>query len=200
MTARTPDQVMTALAAERPNGWAMPAVADSYNAAFDRGVAEEVALLEASAEAMLPEIDPREAFNLLRDYERALGPDPCGRDLLALTDEQRRGLAFQRWTGAPTVCAGYFVAAAAALGITITVTEYPLTACGATVCDPDLALTPSPKHTEFKITLPATNAWDAICGVSVCGESLGGFTDNLMECVISRETPLFARAHFDYTG
>lgn len=198
--SRTADQVADALRQERPGGWAMPADPDSFTAAHDRATAEEVARIEASAEAMLPEIDPRLAFNLLRDYERALGPDPCGRDLLALTDEQRRGLVYQRWTGAPTVCAGYFVAAAAALGITITVTEFPLTACGATVCDPGLALTPSPKHTEFKITLPATNAWDAICGEATCGDALGGFTGNLMECVISRETPLYARAHFNYTG
>lgn len=198
--SRTADQVADALRQERPGGWAMPSDPDSFNAAHDRATAEEVARIEASAEAMLPEVDPREALNLLRDYERVLGPDPCGRDLLVLTDEQRRGLVYQRWTGAPTVCAGYFVAAGAALGITITVTEFPLTACGAAVCDPGAEMVPSPRHTEFLVTLPATNAWDAICGEAACGDALGGFTGNLMECVISRETPLYARAHFNYTG
>lgn len=198
--SRTPDQVLSGMLAERPVGWAMPGGPDTFMAAHDTAPAAELSRIEASAEAMLAEIDPRSAPNLLRDYERALGPDPCGRDLLALTEAQRAALVYQRWTGAPTVCAGYFVAAAAAMGITITVTEYPLTACGATVCDPSLALTPSPRHTEFRVTLPATNVWDAICGVTVCGESLGGFTGNLMECVIGRETPLFARAHFNYTG
>lgn len=198
--SRTPDQVLDGVMALRPTGWAQPGGRDTFTAAHDLGLAAEIAGVEADAEALLAEVDPRAAPHLLRDYERALGPDPCGRDLLALTDDQRAALAYQRWTAAPTVCAGYFVAAAAAMGITITVTEYPLTACGLTVCDPAQALTPSPRHVEFLVTLPATNVWDAICGVSVCGESLGGFTGNLMECVIGRESPLFARAHFNYAG
>jgi uncharacterized protein YmfQ (DUF2313 family) len=198
--SRTVDQVAASLAAVRPGGFAMPAEPDSYTAAFDRGPAEELALLEASAEAMLPEIDPLEAFNLLRDYERVLGPDPCGRDLLALTEAERRGLASQRWTAAPTVCAGHFIAAAAVLGITITVEEFPLTSCGDLVCGDDIEMNPSPGHLEFLVTLPATNAWDAICGEATCGDAMGGFTGNLMECVIGRETPLHALAHFNYTG
>ena len=196
--SRTIAEIMDELAMLRPGGWAMPPDPDTFTAAFDRGLAQEIARVEASAEAMLPEADPREAYHLLRDYERVLGPDPCGRDLLALTDAERRALAYQRWTAAPTVCAGYFVAAGAALGIAITVTECPLTCCGTFVCG--MELVPSPKHLEFKVTLPATSAWDAICGEMTAGDPLGGFTGNLMECVISRETPLHARAHFEYTG
>jgi uncharacterized protein YmfQ (DUF2313 family) len=194
--SRTADQVRDELFAILTTGWAIPAQPDTFGGARYRPMAEEWATIEASAETMLPEIDPAYAVNLLSDYERVLGPDPCGRDLLALSDADRRALASQRWTSVGNLCAGYFVAAGAALGVALTITEFPLEECGVGACGDELVAWPS--HCEFLVTLPLTRSWDAICGEAVCGETMGGFTPNLMECVIRDEAPIFTRPVFSY--
>ncbi len=194
--SRTADQVAEGLRALRPLGFASAADPDTYVAAHDRATAEEWARLETSAEALLAEIDLRQAVYLLPDYERVLGPDPCGRDQLALTDADRRTLAYQRWTRAATVCAGYFEGMAAELGIALTVQEFPLSYCDTSVCGDELV--PWPRHCDFLVTLPATRTWDAICGDAVAADPLGGFTGNLMECVIRAESPLHAAPYFSY--
>ncbi len=195
--SRSADQVLDELLTLLPTGWALPVDPDGYGAALYRPMAEEFARIEASAEALLPEVDPRLAANLLPDYERVLGPDPCGRDLLALSEGDRRAIAYQRWTRAGNVCAGYFVAAGAALGVTLTIEEFPLPVCGEAVCGDTLL--PWGEHLNFLVTLPATRSWDAICGEAVCGETLGGFTPNLIECVIRSEAPIWACPVFSYS-
>ena len=194
--SRTPNQVQDGLFATMMTGWAIPTERDTFGGARYRPMAEEWAAIEASAESMLPEADPAYAVNLLSDYEHVLGPDPCGRDLLALSDGDRRAVASQRWTRVGNLCAGYFVAAGAALGVTLTIQEFPMSECGVGVCGDELVAWPA--HCEFLVTLPATRSWDSICGEAVCGEPMGGFTPNLMECVIRNEAPLFSRPFFSY--
>ncbi len=79
--ARTPQQAMAGLLQLWPTGEVIWSVdEDSYIRATYLPWATELALIEAQAEGMQLEIDPRTAVFTLDAFERVLGPDPCGRD------------------------------------------------------------------------------------------------------------------------
>lgn len=194
---RTPQGVQAEILAVIPSGFAWAeGDADTYEAASFMGLATEASRVESSMEAMLPQIDPRSAPNLLGDFQRVLGPDPCGRDLLALSFSDQASLAWQRWTGAPGAYAGWFIAAALAIGVDMTITEYPTSMCGASVCGD--ALVPPPQHQSFLVGLPATRVTQAVCGPAQCGDLIGAFTPNLMECVVRAYAPLQTQPYFSY--
>lgn len=194
---RTPRAVQAEMLAIAPEGFAWPeGDADSFTAAKWLALANEISLVEGRCEAMLPQIDPRTAPDLLSDYQRVLGPDPCGRDQLALSFADQAALAWQRWTGAPGAYPGWFIAAAAAIGVTMTITEYPQSMCGASVCGDSLV--PSPQQCSFLVGLPATRVTQAVCGAAQCGDLIGAFTPNLMECVVRAFAPLHTQPYFAY--
>ncbi len=87
-------------------------------------VAEEIVKVELRAEQLMDETDPRSARELLPDFERVLGPDPCGRDKAALSIEERQRLAHQRWTATGGQCRAYMIEVAANLGVAITIDEF----------------------------------------------------------------------------
>lgn len=121
--ARALQAVLQGLIRKLPSGFALGRrgrVLDTVLGAF-------AALLqdaETVAEQLMLEIDPRAATVLLPDFERVLGPDPCGRDQEALTIEQRQRLAHQRWTAAGGQSIPYMIGTAAKLGVTVTVREF----------------------------------------------------------------------------
>lgn len=194
---RTPDQVQAELLSLPPDGWVFPADPDTYFGALFRPMAVEWSRIELSMDSFQAEIDPRSASNLLLDYQRVLGPDPCGRDQLALNTSDVRLLTYQRWTaGGKNVCPGYFIDAAAAIGVAMTITEFPRTMAGR--MQAGQALCPSPNHMTFLVSLPAARVRHAMAGGFVAGESLGSFTPNLMECVVRTEAPLYTQPYFTY--
>ena len=195
--SRTPDRIAEEIRLLRPPGFASPTEPDDYVAALDRATALEFAALEASAEAMLPEIDPDQSVNLLLDYERVLGPDPYGRDLSAMTLGQRQAIAGARWTEAATMCAGYFIRLGASLGVTITIDEIPLSECGTFECGTEVVA--YPVHLQFVVHLPATLEWTAECGVLEAGEPISGSEPNFLAAIIQREAPLHTVPVFYYS-
>ena len=194
--SRTPGQAMDGLLQMLPGGFASPREPDTYDAAKYLPIAEEWSRIETAMEALLAEADPRAALNLLPDYERVLGPDACGRDQLVLSSNDRRALAYQRWTGAGNVCAGYFARAGAAIGVALTITEYPLTPLGAWACGTPIVA--PPQQFVFRVDLPATRVTRWVCGATACGEAISARTPNLMECVIRMEAPLWTQPIFVY--
>ncbi len=195
--SRSKTQIAEGLRRLRPPGFASPAGPDDYVAALDAATAAEFALIEASAEAMLPEANPTNALNLLPDYERVLGPDPYGRDLSAMTTAQRQAIAGARWTETPTMCAGYFVRLGAGLGVTLTIDEFPLSECGGFQCGGEIV--PAPVHLQFVVHLPATIEWFGQSGVAESGEPISGSQANFMAAIIQREAPLHTTPVFYYS-
>jgi len=196
--SRTPIQIQAEMLALQPMGWALPSDPDTYWGARLLAVANEWSLIEAQMESFEQELDPGTAVNLLADYQRVLGPDPYGWDTLPLSSAQQAQLLHNRWVDAPIVCAGYFIAVAASIGVTITIEEFPLPVCGEAVCGDTLL--PWPQHLVFLVTLPTDDSWDAICGDTVCGDTLGGFAANVLQPFITAKAPLWTRAVFNYTG
>jgi uncharacterized protein YmfQ (DUF2313 family) len=195
--SRTEAQAQEGVLALLPDGWTFSRDVDDYPAALELAVANEWSLVEETMESFEPELDPGTAQHLLPDYLQVLGPDPYGREDLTLSSALQSLLAHQRWVDAPIICPGYFVESAAELGLSITITEYPLPVVGGAVCG--ARLRPWLSQCSFLVTLPTDDSWQAICGDCVCGDTLGGFTPSLLENFIRAKAPLYTRPVFDYT-
>lgn len=149
---RTPAQIVDEALSLRPPGWVWPGPGSAFAGLF-AGLAAGCAQFEADLEQMLQEIDPRTAVWLLADFERVLGPDPCGRDQGALTPAQRQALAYQRLTAAGGQSIGFFEALAAAAGYAIQIIEPQLTVYGKAVYGTDV-YAPPPEQYRWIVVLP----------------------------------------------
>jgi uncharacterized protein YmfQ (DUF2313 family) len=194
--SRTPSQVQAELLALAPPGWIFPADVDSYFAARLLGLGAVISDLQVSSDAMGPQVDPRFAFNLLPDYQRVLGPDPCGRDTSALGFEQQAAIVYQRWTAGGPICAGYFENMAAGLGVDLTIVEVPNWVCGASTCSDQMV--PYAENFAIAVNLPATSVTNFECGAATCDDSLGTFIPNLAVCPMTCSAPLHITFFFNY--
>lgn len=127
--------VLDELLAYLPPGFAWPRDHDSYLAAILEPLARGIARLEAEAwERRQTEVNPATAIDLLEDYERILGPDPCRDGGFADTLEERRSLAAARWTELGGASVPYFVGLADRRGARIYIEEFSPARCGVTEC------------------------------------------------------------------
>lgn len=196
--SRAAGLVQRHLLAEGPQGWAWSQDGASTTAKVYLPMAQLLADFEAQADLLLIETNPRNATQLLPDYERVLGPDPCMRDAAGLAVDDRQRLAYQRWTARGGQSVAYFIALAASLGITIVIAEQVVAECGVSVCGDDLAL--EGEQFCWLVTLPTQRLIDAECGVTECGAALGDFVPSLVECVIRQSAPAHTQPVFNYTA
>jgi uncharacterized protein YmfQ (DUF2313 family) len=169
-----------------PPGWVLPNDPASDWGKLLSALAAGVAEVEASAEALTFEVDPRAANLLLEDFERVLGPDPCGRYDLVTTLAERRLIAFQRWTARGGQSEAYFIALCAALGVTATIDTDIVTQAGFE-CGDEIVV--SPEQYVWRINLPPIQEFDFETGEGVAGDFLGWLVPSLAECVIRRYAP-----------
>ena len=177
---------LTELLAIDPPGWVLPADPASDWGKLLSALAAGVAEVEASAEALTFEVDPRAANLLLEDFERVLGPDPCGRYDLVTTLAERRLIAFQRWTARGGQSEAYFIALCAALGVEATIDTDIVTQAGFECGDEVIE---SPEQFVWRINLPLIQEFDFETGEGVAGDFLGWLVPSLAECVIRRYAP-----------
>jgi uncharacterized protein YmfQ (DUF2313 family) len=126
------------LLALSPPGGAFPRSAASVWGRALQPLAGEHARVEAEAEALLRETDPRDAPRMLEDFERVLGEDPCLGPSADLPPDIRRALAHQRWTRQGGATPAFFVALAAAIGIEVEVIESQPWEVGVATVDDEL--------------------------------------------------------------
>lgn len=188
MTARSADEVLDELLAISPAGL-FPPGRDSGWATHLLPIADALATAEQRYETMFPQVDPRNATDFLEDFERVLGPDPLGRDEVALTIAQRQVLAFQRWTFTGGCSPAFYIGLAASLGVTIGIEEFAGAQTGSAVCGDVLA--PAEDDLTWRITMPATLVEEAIAGATVCGDPLGQFVSDPLPALIN----LYSQPH-----
>jgi uncharacterized protein YmfQ (DUF2313 family) len=187
------------LLALSPPGGAYPRARDSNWARALAPLAGEQARIEAEAEAMLIEVDPRRAQPLLADYERVLGDDPCLGPSAELPLGIRQQLAHQRWTNRGGATPAFFVALAAAVDVTITITESEAFEAG--VATAGMELVPEAGRFEWVVSLPApTVLIEFETGAADAGTPLGDFAPNPVECLIRAAAPAHTAVYFNYQG
>ncbi len=121
--ARALRSILQGIIRKLPNGFALTRRGRILDTVLT-AVATLLQDAETEAERLMEEIDPRTTNALLPDFERVLGPDPCGRDQAALTVDQRQKLAHQRWTAFGGQSIPYYIETAAKLGVTVTIREF----------------------------------------------------------------------------
>jgi uncharacterized protein YmfQ (DUF2313 family) len=114
---------LAALQALMPRGRVWPRDADAIQTRTLAGCAPTYTRLTARANNVIADGFPASTYELLPEWESALGlPDPCAGE--APTVQQRRNQVVSRLTATGGQSISYFTAVAAALGYTITVTQF----------------------------------------------------------------------------
>lgn len=118
-----PENYQAQLAALLPTGLAWPREPDSTLQRLLAGWAESFARLDARAQELVAESDPRTALALLPDWARVAGvPDACVEGTPATS--ALRAQLLRRLTQINSQTPAYFVDLAAAFGFAITITEF----------------------------------------------------------------------------
>ncbi|HEV2501595.1 MAG TPA: putative phage tail protein [Mesorhizobium sp.] len=193
--SRTVATILGSLIGKLPIGWVLAfrgGVLDAVLEAF----AQPLADAEAEAEALMREIDPRTANRLLQDFERVLGPDPCGRDLGNRTLEQRQRQAHQRWTARGGQSVPYYIETAARLGVTIQIEEFWPSRVG--VLRAGQPLIADGEQFTWRIKLALISQWWFRAGQNHAGDRLGGYTLSDIECELRRLKPAHTQLVFAY--
>lgn len=131
---RSADDFARAIEIELPQGEAWPRDPAGDLMLWVEGCAQVWGGVEQrSTDLLLVESDPRNTFELLPDWERAFGlPDACVNE--PQTIEERRDALVAKITLLGGQSRAFFIAAAAALGYTISIYEYAPYTCGISAC------------------------------------------------------------------
>ncbi len=166
LTARHYRQQMQALL---PSGAAWPRADDADLTITLDALAEEFARIGERAATVITEIIPNTTTEMITDWERVLGlPDPCV-GVLEDTLAKRRAAVVAKLSGGGSASRAYYIALAAALGYTITITEPSL-------------------HT-WQINAPLTTVTYFNVGDSVAGNRLTSFGNEFFECFFQAIKP-----------
>ena len=194
---RREDDVRGEMVALLPDGWVWPKrQQDTLLAALLEPMAGELAQIEQTAAEMIDELDPRSASVCLTDYERVLGPDPCGRDTSAMSLGDRRTLAHQRWTARGGASRAYFIGLAAKRGITITISENRVSYAGEFVAGDELVEPPEQFIWIVHLAFTEESLFEA--GEGQAGDRLYDLTISDIDCDIRRLKPAHTEVVFDY--
>ena len=183
------------IAALLPTGLAWPREPHSILQRLLAAWSESYARVDARAQELVAESDPRAAYELLDGWERVAGlPDTCVGAGIGV--EERRYALLQRLTTSGGASAIFFVALAEAMGYpAATVTEFPPFTCTSD-CDDSLNPAPTWPH-AWQLNLPAQRITDMTCG-SACDASLRAWGDTALECVVARAKPAQTTVIFTY--
>mgnify|MGYP001759980871 CR=1 FL=1 len=192
---RPQSTILASLIGKLPRGFALGKRGGVLDAVLD-SIAKVLVQAEADAEKLMDEIDPRTANALLPDFERVLGPDPCGRDLGSQTIEQRQRRAHQRWIAKGGASIPYFVKMAASLGHTIEIEDFWPSIAG--VLQAGQPLIAEGEQFTWRVKLQLISEWIFRAGVNQAGQPLGGFEISDIECELRRLKPAHTQLVFSY--
>jgi uncharacterized protein YmfQ (DUF2313 family) len=192
----TTDQYLLMLQALLPHGSAWPREPDAVLTKTLQGLADEVARVDLRAENLLDEVDPRTTSEMLLDWERIAGlPDLFSGDLD--TVQERREALVTKLTNVGGQSRAFFIALAARLGYTITITEFRPFRVGVNAAGD--ALNGGPWNYTWQVNAPETTIKEFRCGQSAVGEALRSWGNDLLESAISTYKPAHTHVIFAYS-
>lgn len=160
------------------------------------GLAVEFSRVEARADVLAREVNPLNSIELLPDWERATGlPDKCSGQL-ETTLQGRRSAVIAKLSSTGGQSIQYFVDTAAALGYTITVTEFQPFQVGISAVGD--ALTNGAWQFAWQINAPETTSVFFRVGLSAVGEALQTWGNDTLECKIRQLAPAHTIPIFTY--
>ena len=191
----TSEQYIELLQNYLPPGRAWPREPDADLTRLIGALADALARDHNRALDLIEEADPRTTLELLPDWERVAGlPGPCGS--LADTLQERRNQLVAQITARGGQSPQFYIDVAAALGFTVTVTEFKPFLCGQNACgDPIYS---ADWRLRWLVNGPEVTVREFRCGQSTCGEPLRDWGNEILECVISRISPAHTEVGFTY--
>jgi uncharacterized protein YmfQ (DUF2313 family) len=180
-----------------PQGPAWPREDDAALTQLLAAWADELARVDGRAADLVEEADPRTTAALLADWERVAGlRDSCVAALAGTqTTAQRRAALVAKLTTIGGQSAAYFIARAARLGYTITVTEFDLHDVEDNVEHP---LTGTPWQFAWQVNA-AEDTIGVLAVTDTVEDPLAWWGNELLECVINRLKPAHSHVLFAYT-
>jgi uncharacterized protein YmfQ (DUF2313 family) len=171
------DDYAAAMANLLPRGRAWPRDPDTNLMRLMGALAPTYQRNGATAAALVADIFPRTTTALIPEWEETLGlPDPCSP--LNPTTEQRRAAILAKFIASGGQSAPYFISVAAALGYTITVTNY------------------SPQ--TWAIGAGQTTVSYFAVGQSTVGDPLASWGNAILECRLKQIKPAHTILLFQY--
>lgn len=160
------------------------------------GEAEELARLHNRVMDLLEEYDPRTTIELFSEWEKEYGlPDPCltiGPSLI-----ERRAALVSKVFNIGGQSPAFFIAVAAALGFTITITEFhPFRVDINAVGD---ALYAEEWGYAWQVNGALTTIHEFAVELSQVGDALRTWGNALLECVINRIKPAHTLVIYNYS-
>lgn len=149
----------------------------------------------SDANALLQDLFPAGAFNMLPEWEETLGfPDPCAGSSPSVP--VRRSQVLARFIGNGGQSINYFVAFAKTLGYDITITQFKPWRFGDTF---GLPLNGPDWAHAWQVNAPQASTKGFTFGVSGFGESFASFGNTVLECEIKRYAPAHTVVNFFYS-
>lgn len=194
--AHTPDDYAQLLKNLLPSGLAFIREPGTNLEQLLLGLAVEFSRTEERADQLAIEVNPLGSIELLPDWERATGlPDKCSGEL-ETTIQGRRNAVIAKLSSTGGQSRQYFIDVAAALGYTITITEFnPFRVGISAVGD---ALTNGPWQYAWQINAPETTLVEFRVGLSAVGEALRTWGNDTLECKIRQLAPAHTVPIFSY--
>lgn len=191
--AKSADAYARQFTALLPPGAVWNLAVASKLSAFMTGLAQELARLDLRADALMNESDPRTISETLSDWERMLGlPDPCV--AFDQSTAQRVGGVVAKYIAQGGQSPAYFIEIAAALGFTITITEFSQFTVASTC---DQALYGAPWAYTWQVNGPPQSPEDFTVVASV-DDPLRWWSNQILECVMTRLKPAHTTVRFVY--
>ncbi len=162
--------------------------------AFFTALAQELARVDARANSLMNESDPRTMTETLPEWEAMLAlPDPCVSFSQSTAERARGVLAKYIAQGGQTVA--YFIEIAAALGFTITITEFRE---ASVEDDVETPMTGAPWAYAFQVNGPLVTIHEQTVEDDV-EQPLRWWGNDALECIMRRLKPAHTSVVFSYS-
>lgn len=190
----TADDYLGELLGLLPPGPAWPTEEDTELRRFLAGWAEEFARLDARADDLIEEADPRTSIELLGEWESETGlPDGCVGPLDGPTARQNAVVGRLTALGGQSIA--YFIALALTLGYVVTITESTVHTC---MSDCTVPIQDGRWRFLWTVNSAATIAIHDFTCIDDCMTPLRTGGNALLECTFQRLKPAHTIVQFNY--
>jgi len=150
----------------------------------------------AAAISLISDAFPATALDLIPEWQETLGlPDPCAGGSPTVPQERRQIVA--RLTNNGGQNAAYFIAFAARLGYTVTITNDAPFRCGQSACGQHLGS--QEWFFGWVVHAPAYTANPFLVGQSTAGDPLNSGANLVLQCELSEAAPAHTVLKFSYS-
>ncbi|MBJ9157421.1 DUF2313 domain-containing protein [Citrobacter sp. FDAARGOS_156] len=197
MSLYSQNDYATALGALLPTGRAWPRKSKTVQAAVLRALGNSFQRSDSDAVNLITGAFPATATVMLSEWESTLGlPNDCSiGEIGGISDRQRSVVSKLISTGG--LNRDYYIRVAAALGYTITITQFRPAMSGMSACGD--ALNGDEWPFTWRINAPETTVKYALSGAAYCVDPLASWGNKQLECAINKIAPSHLNLIFSYS-